>query len=246
MNDLPKGPVEDLTKIVDEFFSKLKGVLRKLELPDGPKLTHQHIGLIGVTREFAFSSKKEATETKNALNRATNALKKASNKLKVLPARTHWRLNSYAEFDQKKSSSHGEDFDDELIYETNSLPVLESMQTALKDELQRVERERVLIWGGAGTTFDAEARYVAWKVAELHRYLRKEYPTMSKSHFGDPSSPYTRAVSQVFQLLSIKTDYRSPCLHVINELKKRKPFPHPEIELSLINDPNYRYTIRKK
>jgi hypothetical protein len=239
MNDLPKVPVEDLsvedlTKRVYELFSKLEKVLRKLELPDGPKLTHQHIGLIGATREFAFSSKKEATDTKHALERAANALKMASIELKALPDTVNRRLALFSKISDVDTISDGSD---EFIFERPHLDLILEIESELTAELRRTEDERNLVWNGPGKTFDAEARLIAWKVAEIYMQLKPgQIPTISKSNNDEPTSPYTRAVDSVFRLLLIEISYRSPCEYVVKKLKKGELVPNYPAKIAIIND----------
>jgi hypothetical protein len=230
----------DLIDLAENLESQLSKVLKKeLELPDGPKLGDKFLEVFGLTSDLSFSGKKEATATKNHLEKSIAGIRKLKVEINSLPPRIHWRLSEFG-LDAKQGDINNEAFSDGLSREVPFLSNLNSMQTEFEAELGRVNIERELIWKGSGNTFDARARYLAWKVAEIHLYLRGEAPTKMSKRAGDvPSSPYTRAVHRVFELLSVEITFRKPCEHVTNALKAGKPFPNPSPLLSVINDSDF-------
>lgn len=67
----------DLEAAVENLHHKLETVLKRLETKNGPKVTHQHMGLLSLGSDLAFKDKKESTRTKMALESAIKALSKA-------------------------------------------------------------------------------------------------------------------------------------------------------------------------
>jgi len=231
--------IQELLDLVENFEVQLLAVLKKeLEKPDGPKLSYEHLELLGLTSDFAFDGKAEATETKKRLEKSITDIRKLTANLNYIPQSIKLRLSKFSKIDPRRECSAEETGITETEGKVPFLPILEAIKAEIEAELTRVQIERELIWKGSGDSFDARARYLAWKIAEIYYFLCKELPTISKND-GNPSSPYTRTVDKVFRMLGIEIEFDSPCRYVVNALKKVEKFPNPSARLAAINDPDF-------
>ena len=148
-------------------------------------------------------------------------------------------MNRFSELSSDNRISEDWGDADDLPAERPHSDAILAIKNELRAEFKLTKIERFLVWNGRGASFDAEARYVAWKVTKIYMELRNgEAPTMSKNDSDEPTSPYTRAVNSVFHLLSIKVSYRSPCEHVIKVLKNGGDIPNHTDWLNIVNNPD--------
>ncbi|MCA8908518.1 MAG: hypothetical protein KDA64_11630, partial [Rhodospirillaceae bacterium] len=63
---------------------------------------------------------------------------------------------------------------------------------------------------GRGRKPNLKAHYVARDLAEYFAQQKHERPTYGTNSDGRPSTPYTRCLAEIFQILEIDADLRGP------------------------------------
>ncbi|MEQ9241892.1 hypothetical protein [Roseovarius indicus] len=108
-----------------------------------------------------------------------------------------------------------------------SIWILLDFSNALKLRLSQLEEQRKLFWNLRHRAPDHYARTIALRLAKVFASQTEQRPTLGTSgETGDPSTSYTKALKEVFQLLNIETGVRSPADWAVNELTEMDMNPH--------------------
>jgi len=228
---------DSTTHIFDDFeiFSferDVEAALAKLELPDGPKVTRDHVEEIsslwylGEPDLVIFRSKSDAAAAKKLLSKCaskTTQLLYEYRQLRDISDEMSEKIDSASPF--AFISSSDED-DGMVVIDTNEKPsldaVLEKLNRLFEAGHRSIERYMHKEWPGKGRGADRYPRKVALSVAKIYIELRNgEKPKYGVDGIRgeEPATLYTRVVHRIFKALEIDTSFRSPCQHVVNKIK---------------------------
>ncbi|WP_420415356.1 hypothetical protein [Roseibium sp.] len=99
------------------------------------------------------------------------------------------------------------------------LYLFRDLRAALKERLRELEDQKDLFWSIKHRPPDYYARFIALRLAKLYAREAGTRPTTgSSSEDGEPSTSYTRALKDVFELLGISVGVRLPAEWALNEL----------------------------
>lgn len=99
------------------------------------------------------------------------------------------------------------------------LYMFRDLRTALRERLQELEDQKDQFWNIKHRAPDYYARFIALRLAKLYARETGIRPTIGSSgENGEPSTSYTRALKDVFELLGISIRVRLPADWALNEL----------------------------
>ncbi|MEP3329291.1 hypothetical protein [Sedimentitalea sp.] len=102
---------------------------------------------------------------------------------------------------------------------TASLFVLMDLWSVMEDRYQELQSQKKEFWNLPHRAPDHYARAIALRLARLFAKETRQRPTVGTSgETGDPSTSFTRALKEVFDLLEIQTVVRSPAEWAIEQL----------------------------
>ncbi|PWE31364.1 hypothetical protein DDZ14_13475 [Maritimibacter sp. 55A14] len=101
-----------------------------------------------------------------------------------------------------------------------SLFILLDFRQALASRLEELNEQRERFWSIRHRAPDYYARAIANRLAKLYARETGQRPTVgAHPDTGQPSTGFTRALQQVFALLEISSDVRSPAKWAVDNLK---------------------------
>ncbi len=215
---------EDLAKAVGAYLDKCRAILKKLEIPGGPRVGVEHLEICVLPSELTFKTKGDARIAAKALDQSINKLKLLKAEVRKLPSSVITRMAAYSDI---IIPDPDEDDEPDLLprrEEHRSFEkLLDALELELKAEAKRVEQDIERHWSGRGKGADWEARDIAVKIAKLYMRLRNEEPAFGIDPITDkPSTHYAIAVQEILHLMGIKTGCRMPCNYAIGLIKRGK------------------------
>lgn len=100
-----------------------------------------------------------------------------------------------------------------------SLFVFSDLVAGLRERLKELQEQEERFWNINHRAPDYYAREIALRLARLYAREVGEFPTLGTSPVdGSPSTAFTRALQQVFQVLGIKSQPRSPAEWAVGQL----------------------------
>ena len=225
MGESENFSAEDLVDNCRRLLDDLENILKRLELPDGPKLTSGFLEVIGSSAGIKFKDKNEATFTKITLEKSINKIMKIQREIYSLPYAIVNRMESISEVIIPIRS---EDDEIDLVPRRDAhrsyVNLVGALLEEFKDELRRVNFERNNKWSGPGPSPDIEAREIALYIAKLYMKLRNgNLPKHSTDSITDgPSTIFSKVVDDVFKLMGISVGFRSPCEHAVEATEQGK------------------------
>ena len=225
MGESDNFSAEDLEDNCLRFMDDLENILKRLELPGGPKLTTGFLEVIVLSTGIKFKDKKEVTITKSILERNIKRFQKIQRDLHSLPDSILNRMESISEV---ITPMGGEDDEIDLVPRRDAhrsyVNLVGALLEEFEDELRRVNFERNNKWSGPGPSPDIEAREIALYIAKLYMKLRNgNLPKHSTDSITDgPSTIFSKVVDDVFKLMGISVGFRSPCEHAVEAAEQGK------------------------
>lgn len=133
---------------------------------------------------------------------------------------------------------------------TASLFVLLDLMTVLRERHAELKDQEEQFWNVSHRPPDYFARAIALRLARLYSQETGERPTIGTSgETGDPSTGYTWALREIFDLLGIATKVRSPAEWAVEQLREADLRPSlyrsQTVESARTESPSRRETIRK-
>ena len=119
-----------------------------------------------------------------------------------------------------------------------SLFVMFDLLKALEDRLAELEDQKTKFWNLKHRAPDYYARAIALRLAKLFARVTGERPTTGTSAItGEVSTSYTRALEEVFEFLTIKSNVRTPAEWAVSQLTEDDLKPETETMGSLLGFP---------
>ncbi|MBO9420319.1 hypothetical protein J7481_12510 [Labrenzia sp. R4_2] len=107
----------------------------------------------------------------------------------------------------------------EVVGFIGSFLVCIDLERAAKERLQVLEDQKDQFWNISHRAPDYYARFIALRLAKLFTRETGKFPTTGTSgETGDPSTSYTRALREVFDLLEISVGVRLPAEWALKQL----------------------------
>ncbi|WP_243613525.1 hypothetical protein [Shimia aestuarii] len=232
------GERDDFGEVFDRILADLKSALVKLEVPGGPKITNQHQRLISHSHEAPWETSKEANEIEDILAECEESLESVNKKINDLSASTQ----SWLDWNSALRSSIQEDcfeagmefpFPSYLCFQAGMAGELQADLRDLREKIIKARQTNPLLGGTRGKRgrpTQVDANQLAVAVGEIFMELQGKLPTFGKDQDDEPSTPYCRAVDEVFRVLNIKSaadgvsraSFRGPCERAIEVLKEKE------------------------
>jgi len=101
----------------------------------------------------------------------------------------------------------------------NTLILMDKMRSSFESRLVELREQEKRYWNVRSRPPNYYARTIALRLARLYANDKHELPTLGTSSEGDhPSTDYSRALEQVFELLGIKSKVRNAAQWAIGQL----------------------------
>ncbi|KAJ01536.1 hypothetical protein [Sulfitobacter mediterraneus] len=108
--------------------------------------------------------------------------------------------------------------------------ILIDFYRALRTRSDELEEQKDMFWNVPHRAPDYYARAIANRLAKLYAKETGQRPTSGSSgENGEPSTSFTRALEEIFQLLDIKSKPRSPADWAIRNLTDEDLLPEPTV-----------------
>ena len=120
----------------------------------------------------------------------------------------------------------------------SSLLILLDLMSAFEARLERLREQQALYWTLRNRAPDYYARAIALRLARLYAHRTGQRPTVgTTAELGDPSTGFTRALQEVFNLLGISTGVRSPAAWAVDQIGESDLRPPVNYLASLLTAP---------
>ena len=120
----------------------------------------------------------------------------------------------------------------------SSLLILFDLMSALEARLESLREQEALYWTLKNRAPDYYARSIALRLARLYAHHTGQRPTVgTTAELGDPSTGFTRALQEVFNLLGITTGVRSPAAWAVDQIGENDLRPPVNYLASLLTSP---------
>jgi hypothetical protein len=218
MSDMSTSPFDfSADELLAERFAKIGSVneaLSRLEVADGPAYQPNDIALHWMDYiEFGFRSKGDLGESIKQLELARRRTIKLQEAMQELPLFVGEWMEHNSEIVLRWPMDPDPHIPEDSFRPKHAsyFSILEEMKRDIDETINRLKKIRTEKWGDGTRGKDALAHKIAEDVAKVFHELRGKPPTYGESHEGQPSTPFTRTVQQIFDVMGVKTNFRLPC-----------------------------------